>query len=151
MKTMINTIMQTCFIRHLGRAAQGRGHRGHQVTHQENLRQEGRRDRQDELQCVDQTLAHLHEVKGPQGRRKLEMRPAVFGDAPEFVRTVTARSSRARATTFRSAPSPWTAPSRPRPRSYEKRAIAMEIPNWDKDVCILCGKWRWSVRTRLCA
>ncbi len=31
---------------------------------------------------------------------------------------------------------------------WEKRNITLEIPVWDPDTCIQCGKCVWSARTR---
>jgi pyruvate-ferredoxin/flavodoxin oxidoreductase len=92
--------------------------------------------------AVDQTLANLHEVTMP-GKVDEHHRAAAAGrqrKAPEYVRDVTSRSSPAAATTSPSAPSSATAPSPPRRAKWEKRSIALEIPVWDEDVCIQCGK-----------
>jgi pyruvate-ferredoxin/flavodoxin oxidoreductase len=46
----------------------------------------------------------------------------------------------ARATCCPSARCPSTAPTRPATTQWEKRNIALEVPVWDPDVCIQCGK-----------
>jgi pyruvate-ferredoxin/flavodoxin oxidoreductase len=91
--------------------------------------------------AVDQTLAHLHEVKVPDKvTSSIEMPPIVPDDSPEFVRNVVAKiavrkgdqvpvSAFAEDGTFDTATT-----------QYDKRNIALEIPEWDPDVCIQCGK-----------
>jgi pyruvate-ferredoxin/flavodoxin oxidoreductase len=39
-----------------------------------------------------------------------------------------------------SAPYPWTAPTPAAPAKYEKRNVCQEVPVWDPDVCVQCGK-----------
>ena len=51
-----------------------------------------------------------------------------------------ARSSASMATTSPSPHSPLMAPSRLGTTQWEKRNIALEIPVWEADLCIQCGK-----------
>jgi len=92
------------------------------------------------MKAVDETLAHLHEVKVPQNATsKIEM-PPVFPGAPKFEREVLGTIYEGRGDelpvsafscdgTFPTATAQW-----------EKRNLALEIPAWDTKICIQCGK-----------
>ncbi|MDZ7638173.1 MAG: hypothetical protein U5J83_07985 [Bryobacterales bacterium] len=83
----INTIMQTCFFAHLRRAAARRGHRRDQVRDQEDLRQEGRGGRAEELRGRGQHPGPPARGGGARRRSTSDFdacRPTVPGDAPGF-------------------------------------------------------------------
>jgi len=91
--------------------------------------------------AVDNALSNLHEVKIPnKATSKLKVRPPVPAEAPKFVQEVTAKiiagqgddlpvSAFSSDGTFPSGTTKW-----------EKRNVAQEIPAWDSDTCIQCGK-----------
>ena len=91
--------------------------------------------------AVDNALSNLHEVKIPsKADSKLPKHLSVPAEAPEFVQKVTAKiiagegddlpvSAFSSDGTFPSGTTQW-----------EKRNIAQEIPAWDPDTCIQCGK-----------
>lgn len=91
--------------------------------------------------AVDNALSNLHEVKIPgKADSKLPKHLSVPVEAPEFVQKVTAKiiagegddlpvSAFSPDGTFPSGTTQW-----------EKRNIAQEIPAWDPDTCIQCGK-----------
>jgi pyruvate-ferredoxin/flavodoxin oxidoreductase len=93
------------------------------------------------FEAIDRSLANLHRVDVPatlDGERAVE--PAVPADAPEFVRRVTAMimSGNGDLLPVSALPVDGTFPTGT--AQYEKRSIAMEIPIWDPDICIDCGK-----------
>ena len=61
-------------------------------------------------------------------------------DAPEFVRDVSAKSSRGAGIACRSALCLSTALSRPARRNGKSAISPLEMPVWDPQVCIQCGK-----------
>jgi len=90
--------------------------------------------------AVDETLAHLHEVKVPANVTSKVTIPEVFPGAPKFEREVLGTIYAGRGDelpvsafscdgTFPTATAQW-----------EKRNIALEIPAWDEKICIQCGK-----------
>jgi pyruvate-ferredoxin/flavodoxin oxidoreductase len=92
------------------------------------------------MQAVDETLAHLHEVKVPESVTSKITIPEVFPGAPKFEREVLGTIYAGRGDelpvsafscdgTFPTATAQW-----------EKRNIALEIPAWDEKICIQCGK-----------
>ena len=90
--------------------------------------------------AVDETLAHLFEVKVPATvSSKIEL-PPVFPGAPKFEREVLGSIYAGKGDelpvsafscdgTFPTATAQW-----------EKRNLALEIPAWDSKICIQCGK-----------
>jgi pyruvate-ferredoxin/flavodoxin oxidoreductase len=90
--------------------------------------------------AVDETLAHLFEVKVPATvSSKIEL-PPVFPGAPKFEREVLGTIYAGKGDelpvsafscdgTFPTATAQW-----------EKRNLALEIPAWDSKICIQCGK-----------
>ncbi len=90
--------------------------------------------------AVDETLAHLFEVKLPAAvTSKIEL-PPVFPGAPKFERDVLGTIYAGKGDdlpvsafscdgTFPTATAQW-----------EKRNLALEIPAWDSKICIQCGK-----------
>jgi pyruvate-ferredoxin/flavodoxin oxidoreductase len=106
--------------------------------------------------AVDAALKHLHEVQPP-GRvtGEFDLRPPVPEEAPQFVREVTALmiAGRGDELPVSAMPVDGTFPSAT--TQWEKRNVALEIPVWDPDVCIQCGKCvlvcpHATIRAKLC-
>jgi pyruvate-ferredoxin/flavodoxin oxidoreductase len=140
MGSRMNTIMQVCFfaiskvlprdeaieaIRESIRYTYGR--KGEDVV-------------QKNMQAVDETLAHLHEVKLPQSATSKSEIPAAFPGAPKFEHDVLGVIYAGKGDelpvsafscdgTFPTGTAKW-----------EKRNLALEIPAWDSNICIQCGK-----------
>jgi pyruvate-ferredoxin/flavodoxin oxidoreductase len=103
------------------------------------------------LRAVDQTLAHLYEVKVPDavtgvvdaGRRDQRSRLQPNGElkrAPEFVRNVLGEimAGRGDRVPVSALPNDGTYPTGT--TQFEKRNLTSEVPVWDPAVCIQCGK-----------
>jgi pyruvate-ferredoxin/flavodoxin oxidoreductase len=141
MGNRINTIMQVCFFaisdvlprdeaiaRIKKSIAKTYGARGESVV-------------QRNYAAVDAALEHLHQVAVPSSATgTLEIPPIVPAGAPDFVRSVTAEilADRGDALPVSAMPVDGTWPSAT--SQYEKRNIALEIPVWESDLCIQCGK-----------
>jgi pyruvate-ferredoxin/flavodoxin oxidoreductase len=137
----INTIMQTCFfaisgvlprdeaIAQIKRAiAKTYGKRGEVVV-------------QKNYDAVDATLANLHEVEIPAGiSSTLEIPLPVPADAPAFVRDVTGMMIAGRGDELPVSALPVDGTYPTGTTRWEKRNIALEVPVWDDEVCIQCGK-----------
>ncbi|MFW5775092.1 MAG: pyruvate:ferredoxin (flavodoxin) oxidoreductase, partial [Chitinivibrionales bacterium] len=139
--TRINTIMQTCFfalteILPVQKASESikdfiqksYGKRGQSVVNMNN-------------QAVDRALQHLHEVTIKDiVTSTFDKRAPVPQDAPPFIKEVTAAMIAGKGDLLPvSAFDPdGTFPTGT--TKYEKRNIAMEIPVWDPQTCIQCGK-----------
>ncbi|MBV8050811.1 MAG: pyruvate:ferredoxin (flavodoxin) oxidoreductase [Acidobacteriaceae bacterium] len=93
------------------------------------------------MKAVDETLAHLFEVKVPEKvTSTIEMPPPFSPSAPDFEKNVLGAIYAGRGDelpvsvfsadgTFPTGTAKW-----------EKRNIALEIPVWDEKICIQCGK-----------
>ncbi len=91
-------------------------------------------------QAVDATIENLFEVKVPKkATSKITIKSPISLDAPEFLRNVTAEiiASRGDQLPVSAMPADGTFPTGS--SCYEKRNIAVEIPQWDKDLCIQCA------------
>jgi pyruvate-ferredoxin/flavodoxin oxidoreductase len=91
--------------------------------------------------AVDGALARLAQVKVPaRATSTIELRPAVPPQAPAFVREVTAKMIEGLGDELpvSALPVDGTYPSGT--TQWEKRNIALEIPVWDEELCIQCGK-----------
>ena len=140
MGSRTNTIMQVCFFA-ISKVLPGEeaieairqsirytyGKKGEEVV-QKNMR------------AVDETLAHLFEVKIPAAATSKTEIPAAFPGAPKFEHDVLGTIYAGRGDelpvsafscdgTFPTGTSKW-----------EKRNLALEIPAWDSNICIQCGK-----------
>jgi pyruvate-ferredoxin/flavodoxin oxidoreductase len=137
----INTIMQTCFFaisnvlpRHQAIEAIKRSIRKTYIKRGEAVVQKN-------FDAVDRTLDNLFEVNVP-GFVTSKSRPhlAVPELAPEFVQRVTGPIIQGNGDLLpvSALPVDGTFPSGT--SQWEKRNIALEIPAWDSDLCIQCGK-----------
>ncbi|NLI00198.1 MAG: pyruvate:ferredoxin (flavodoxin) oxidoreductase [Chthonomonadales bacterium] len=141
MGVRINTIMQTAFF-----AISGVLPRDEAIAQIKNAIKKtyGKRGEavvQKNYAAVDAALEHLHEVKIP-GREpgSLRMPPVVSPEAPEFVRTVTAQMIAGRGDSLPVSAMPVDGTFPTATTQWEKRNIALEVPVWEPDVCIQCGK-----------
>jgi pyruvate-ferredoxin/flavodoxin oxidoreductase len=145
----INTIMQTCFFYLLDKAATSDavllGH-DEAIAHiKQSIRKTyGKRGEaivQKNFSAVDTTIQNLFEVTVPaQVSSVIELPPVVPSGAPDFVKKVTAAMMAAQGDSLpvSALPADGTWPSGT--TQWEKRNIAQEVPIWDQDICIQCGK-----------
>ena len=97
---------------------------------------------QQNFEAVDQTLAHLHEVKVPDtGHQRLHpAASAVPDEAPEFVKKVLGPIIAFEGDNLPVSAMPVDGTFPTGTTQWEKRNIALEIPVWEPDLCIQCGK-----------
>lgn len=141
MGVRINTIMQTCFFAISGILPKDEaiaeikkyikktyGKRGEAVVNQN-------------FAAVDSSLENLFEVKVPEkANSSIHMAKPVPDAAPEFVKNVLGKiiSKDGDALPVSALPKDGTYPTGT--TQWEKRNIALEIPVWEPDLCIQCGK-----------
>src|SRR5690349_7393787 len=137
----INTIMQTCFFAISGVLPREEAIAAIKKAIAKTYGKRGEAVVQKNFAAVDSTLDNLFEVKVPtQVSSTFDVRPPVPLAAPDFVQRVIAPivqgdgdllpvSALPQDGTFRSGTAQW-----------EKRNIALEIPEWDEQLCIQCGK-----------
>ncbi|MDD3375475.1 MAG: pyruvate:ferredoxin (flavodoxin) oxidoreductase [Candidatus Omnitrophica bacterium] len=137
----INTIMQTCFfaisgvlpkeqaIEEIKKAIKkAYGKKGDKIVEMNN-------------NAVDKAIENMHKIEYPNKvTSTLDIPPIVSGEAPEFVREVTAQIMAACGDDLPVSAFPCDGTFPTATTQWEKRNIALQIPVWEKEVCIQCGK-----------
>jgi pyruvate-ferredoxin/flavodoxin oxidoreductase len=137
----INTIMQTCFFALSGVLPREEAIAAIKHAIEKTYGKRGEAVVKKNFEAVDQSLAHLHEVKIPNKvTGHVEMRPPVPAAAPDFVQKVTARILAGEGDLLPVSALPVDGTFPTGTAQWEKRDIALEIPVWDEDLCIQCGK-----------
>jgi len=93
------------------------------------------------VKAVDKALESIEEVKVPEKfEGKVEEKLNVPEDAPEFVKKTTAKIMRGEGETVKVSEMPSDGTWPMGTTQYEKRNIAVNIPVWNTETCIQCGK-----------
>jgi pyruvate-ferredoxin/flavodoxin oxidoreductase len=137
----INTIMQTCFFALSGVLPREEAIAAIKRAIQKTYGKRGESVVQKNFDAVDGALAQLHEVKIPaHSAGTLSVRPPVPSTAPDFVQRVTARILAGEGDLLPVSALPVDGTFPTGTAQWEKRDIALEIPVWDENLCIQCGK-----------
>jgi len=137
----INTIMQTCFFALSSVIPKDTAINSIKQFIKKTYGKRGESIVQMNFAAVDKAIDNLHEVKVPKEvTSTFDIRPPVPAEAPEFIRNVTGEiiAGRGDDLPVSAFPADGTFPSGT--TQWEKRNIALEIPVWDPDTCIQCGK-----------
>src|SRR5437868_1441335 len=141
MGSRMNTIMQVCFFAISKVLPRDEAIEAIRESIRNTYGNKGEEIVQKNMQAVDDTIAHLFEVKVPEKvSSKSEMPPPFSPGAPQFERDVLGAIYAGRGDelpvsafsvdgTFPTGTAKW-----------EKRNLALEIPVWDTKTCIQCGK-----------
>lgn len=141
MGNRINTVMQTCFFAISSVLPKEEAIRAIKDAIKKTYGRKGDHIVQMNINAVDQALAHLHEVEIPGAvTSRREQPPTVSERAPEFVRNVLAKIMAGQGDDLPVSCFPEDGTYPTGTTQWEKRNIALEIPVWDPDVCIQCGK-----------
>ena len=139
----INTIMQACFFAISNILPREQAIAEIKNAIKKTYSKKGDAIVQKNFEAVDASLAHMHEVKVPaQPTSTHHTDLPVPADAPEFIQKVTGeiiagRGEQLPVSAFESVvDGTWPTGT----TQYEKRRIATEIPVWDPETCIQCGK-----------
>ncbi len=137
----INTIMQTCFFAISGILPRDVAIAQIKEAVKKSYGKKGQRLLERNYAAIDATLAGLHQVKVPaQVTSRFDRPPVVPGNAPDFVRNVTATliAGKGDSLPVSLMPADGTWPTGT--TRYEKRNIALKLPKWEEDLCTHCGK-----------
>ncbi len=155
----INTVMQTCFFAISDILPREQAIAQIKKSIKKTYGKRGEAVVQKNFQAVDETLAHLYEVHVPSPREGemsadtvtakrrapialpvLTRRPPVPCEAPDFVRQVLGKliAGEGDSLPVSALPVDGTYPSGT--AQWEKRNLTLEMPVWDPDICIQCGK-----------
>ncbi|MFP4216571.1 MAG: pyruvate:ferredoxin (flavodoxin) oxidoreductase [Phycisphaerae bacterium] len=141
MGARINTIMQTCFFYLSGILPQDEAIAKIKEYIKKTYGKKGEEIVQKNYQAVDQAIENLHEIAVPdKASSTIEKPPVVSPEAPEFVRKVTATIMAGKGDTLPVSAMPEDGSWPTGTTKWEKRNIALQIPVWDPEVCIQCGK-----------
>ncbi|HZS03523.1 MAG TPA: pyruvate:ferredoxin (flavodoxin) oxidoreductase, partial [Blastocatellia bacterium] len=141
MGNRINTVMQVCFFALAGVLPRDAAIAAIKQAIRKSYGSKGDEVVEMNIQAVDQTLSQLCAVAVPeQLTSQVTMPPPVSPEAPPFVRDVLGRmiATRGNELPVSALPCDGTYPSGT--AKWEKRNLAAEIPAWDPQVCIQCGK-----------
>jgi pyruvate-ferredoxin/flavodoxin oxidoreductase len=138
----INTVMQVCFFALFGVLSKEEAIASIKKSIRKSYGNKGEEVVQKNIQAVDTALAHLHTVKVPDcvDEDAQEFKLPIPNIAPAFVREVLGKTivRLGDEIPVSALPADGTYPSGT--AKWEKRNIAQEIPVWDADVCVQCGK-----------
>ncbi|MGE5314390.1 MAG: pyruvate:ferredoxin (flavodoxin) oxidoreductase [Acidobacteriota bacterium] len=141
MGSRVNTIMQTCFFAISGVLPKDEAIKAIKYSIKKTYGKKGDNIVQQNYTAVDQTLENLFKVEVPGcADSQIELPPPVSAKAPEFVQNVTAKiiAGKGDELPVSALPADGTFPVAT--AQWEKRNIALEIPAWEEDLCIQCGK-----------
>jgi pyruvate-ferredoxin/flavodoxin oxidoreductase len=137
----VNTIMQTCFFAISGVLPRAEAIEAIKHSIEKTYGKRGESVVKKNFAAVDASLEHLHEVKVPDKITALfDIRPPVPAAAPEFVQRVTAKIIAGEGDDLPVSAMPIDGTFPTATAQWEKRNIALEIPEWDQELCIQCGK-----------
>ncbi len=137
----INTVMQTCFFALSNVLPRAQAIRAIKDFIKKTYGKRGQAVVDRNYAAVDHTLDCLYEVPAPKEvTSRIDIAPPVPAEAPEFVQRVTAPmiAGKGDALPVSALPPDGTFPTGT--AQWEKRNIAAEIPVWDTELCIQCGK-----------
>jgi pyruvate-ferredoxin/flavodoxin oxidoreductase len=141
MGVRINSIMQTCFFAISNILPKDKAIESIKKAIKKTYGSKGDKIVQMNFDSVDKTLANLFEVEVPSKvTSKMQLQPAVSGNAPEFVKNVTAKMIEGKGDFLPVSALPADGTYPVGTAEWEKRNIALEIPIWDFSICIQCNK-----------
>jgi len=141
MGARVNTIMQTCFFAISGVLPREEAIDSIKQAIKKTYGAKGEEVVKKNFMAVEQTLANLFEVKVPgKVTSAWERPPVVSPAAPEFVQKVTAAIMAGLGDSLPVSAFPVDGTFPTGTCQWEKRNIGLEIPAWDHEICIQCGK-----------
>ncbi len=141
MGSRMNTILQTCFFAISKVLPREEAIEAIRKSIRDTYGRKGEDIVQKNMKAVDETLAHLFEVKVPEKiTSTLEMPPPFPASAPRFEREVLGVIYEGRGDELPVSAFPCDGTFPTGTAKWEKRNLALEIPVWDTKICIQCGK-----------
>jgi len=141
MGNRINTIMQTCFFAISGVLPREQAIEAIKGAIRETYGKRGEAVVSKNFVAVDHTLSHLQQVTVPAAANsRLRVLPPVPERAPAFVRDVIGPMISGRGDDLPVSAMPVDGTFPTGTAMWEKRNIAQQIPVWDEQICIQCGK-----------
>ena len=137
----INTIMQTCFFAISGILPKDQAIEEIKHSIKKTYGKRGEAVVQQNYNAVDTALAHMFKVTVPDKVTSvINMMPPVPDAAPKYVREVLGKIIDRRGDDVLVSEMPIDGTFPTGTTQWEKRNVALEIPVWNPDICIQCGK-----------
>jgi pyruvate-ferredoxin/flavodoxin oxidoreductase len=137
----INTVMQTCFFALSGVMPREEAITAIKHAIQKTYGKRGEAVVAKNFAAVDDSLAHLFEVSIPETvTSSFERLPAVSDQAPQFVQQVLGPIMAGAGDNLPVSALPIDGTYPTGTSKWEKRNLALEIPLWEQEICIQCGK-----------
>ncbi|NND03738.1 MAG: pyruvate:ferredoxin (flavodoxin) oxidoreductase [Acidimicrobiia bacterium] len=137
----VNTVLQTCFFALADIIPRDEAIAAIKESIRKAYGKRGEIVLQRNFAAVDAALDGLHEVEIPVAASStLEMRPAVPDIAPDFVQRITGMIIAGKGDQLPVSALPVDGTFPTDTAQWEKRSIAPEIPIWDPEICIDCGR-----------
>lgn len=141
MGARINTIMQTAFFAISGVLPRDEAIAKIKEAIEKTYSKKGQAIVDKNFEAVDTALAFLEEVVVPDAPTStFDRHPAITGDAPDFIKKVTAVMLENKGDLLPVSAFPVDGVWPTGTTRYEKRNIAQEIPVWEPEICIQCNK-----------
>jgi len=137
----INTIMQTCFFAISGILPKDQAIEEIKKSIKKTYGKRGDAVVKQNFAAVDHALENLSKVSIPDKvTSTIPMLPPVPASAPEYVQKVLGKIIDRRGDEVKVSEMPVDGTFPTATTQWEKRNVALEIPVWDPDLCIQCGK-----------
>jgi pyruvate-ferredoxin/flavodoxin oxidoreductase len=137
----INTVMQTCFFALSGALPREEAIAAIKRAIEKTYGKRGEAVVRKNFAAVDRALDSLFEVAVPEGiTSRFDRALPVSADAPEFVREVLGRMIAGEGDQLPVSAMPIDGTYPTGTSKWEKRNLTQEIPVWEEDLCIQCGK-----------
>lgn len=141
MGARINTIMQTCFFAISGILPKDEAIAQIKNAIQKTYGAKGEAIVKKNFEAVDQTLDHLFKIEVPSKvTSEIELPPTVSDNAPDYVKETLAMMLKGKGDDIPVSQMPVDGTFPSATTRWEKRNIALQVPEWDPEVCIQCGK-----------
>ncbi len=139
--TRINTVMQTCFFAISGVLPKDRAIKEIKVMIKKSYGKKGEEVVKMNNAAVDKALENMFKVEMPsKANSTMKMRPPVPEDSPEFVKNVIGTIIKGEGNDLPVSVFSEDGTFPVGTTQFEKRNIALEIPEWNPDTCIQCNK-----------
>jgi pyruvate-ferredoxin/flavodoxin oxidoreductase len=141
MGARINTIMQTCFFAISGVLPKEEAIAQIKNAIKKTYGAKGEAIVKKNFEAVDASLAHMHKIEVPaEATSEIEMPPIVSDKAPDYVKNTLAKMMQGKGDDVKVSEMPIDGTFPTGTTQWEKRNIALEVPEWDPEICIQCGK-----------
>lgn len=141
MGSRVNTIMQTCFFAISGVLPKEEAIEHIRTSIKKTYGAKGEEIVLKNFAAVDKTLENLYKVDLSNAKvSEIELRPVVSENAPDYVRQTLSKMIAGRGDDVAVSEMPVDGTFESGSAQWEKRNIALEVPVWDENICIQCGK-----------